>query len=200
MARLTPTSLFARIFPDRRDPDNPRHFLCRFCGKPTIHTRRSFWCSDKCHDLCQKAVSWLQVRRETWKRDGGKCVRCGNPVRLYDGWRKVGEGKGAAECHHVKAVSWLWGVAWDAVFNDDWADIEADTKSHWFAVFYTILYLDINNLITLCYDCHKMVHAADLRNQKWENPFKVARTKWGGFWDQIEIMKCTRTLEDFLVA
>ena len=179
---------------------NSRHFLCRFCGKPTIDTRRSFWCSDDCHDLCQKAVSWLSARREVWKRDGGKCVRCGDPVKLYDGWRKVGEGKSVVACHHVKYASGLWGVAFDAVYNDEWKEVDDETKSHWFAVFYTILYLDLNNLITLCTDCHKMIHAADLRNQKDENPFKVARTHWNGFWEHNDRIRYTRTLEDFVIV
>lgn len=200
MSRLTPTSLFNEIFPDRKDPQNPGHYLCRFCGKPTIDTRRYFYCGDACYNLCQKAVSWLQVRRLVWERDKGKCVRCGNPVKLYDGWHKEGKGDGVAACHHVVYVSELWRVAYDAVFNDDWSEIDKETKSHWYAVFYTILYLDMNNLITLCTDCHKMIHAADLRNQALKNPFKIARTKWNGFWDQVHQLEYTRTLEDFLVA
>lgn len=196
MARLTPTALFERLFPDRRDPMNPRHFLCRFCGKPTIDTRRSFWCSDSCYNLCQKAVSWPLARRLTWKRDEGKCVRCGDPVKLHDGRRKEGEGEEVAHAHHVKAVSQLWGVAFDAVYNDEWNEVDPETRSYWHAVFYTILYLDINNLITLCTGCHQMVHKADLRNTKRVNPFKVARTKWNGFWDLTQI----RTLEDFVTA
>lgn len=200
MTRLTPTAYFKEIFPDRRDPDNPRHFLCRFCGKPTTNTRRSFWCSDECHDLCQKAVSWLSARKEVWIRDNGECVRCGEPVLLYDGWRKVGKGKDVTNCHHVKPVNELWGVAWDAVHHDEWEQVPTEAKTYWYCRFYVMLYLDINNLITLCPVCHKMIHSADLRNQLRINPFKVARTKWGGFWNQIEIMKCTRTLEEFLVA
>lgn len=200
MTRLTPTSLFNEIFPDRRDPMNPGHYLCRFCGKPTIDTRRQFYCGDDCYNLCQKSVSWLQVRRLVWERDNRKCVRCGNPVKLYDGWSKEGEGESVTATHHVKYASTLWGVAFDAVYNDDWEEVDQETKSHWFAVFYTILYLDHNNLITLCYDCHKMVHKADLRNQKWKPPFKVARTKWNGFWDQIERLSYTKTLEEFLIA
>ncbi len=35
---------------------------------------------------------WVITRREVWERDGGKCVRCGLPVRLN-------------ECHidHIKS-------------------------------------------------------------------------------------------------
>lgn len=201
MARLTPTALFERIFPDRRDPMNPGHYLCRFCGKPTIHTRRHVYCSDECFNLCQKAVSWLSARRETWKRDGGKCVRCVIPVKLYDGWYKEGEGDSAAECHHIKSVSYLNTEAVEAVYlNTQWENIDKETKRHWWAVFYTILYLDINNLQTLCGECHKMVHKADLRNQKRENPFKVARTHWNGFWEHNDRIRYTRKLEDFVIV
>lgn len=201
MSRTTPTSLFHYIFPSRKDPQNLGHYLCRFCGKSTTHTRRVFYCSDECYNLCQKAVSWLSVRREVWKRDGCKCVRCGDPVLLYDGWHKVGEGKEAASCHHIKPVKKLRGMAVDAVFNDEnRKHIPDEKKEYWYCRFYAMLYLDINNLITLCSNCHNIAHAADNRNQSHLNPFKVARTKWGGFWKQIEVMQRTRTLEDFPVV
>jgi len=193
-----PTTLFNELFPDVKDPENPGHYLCRFCGKPTINTRRFFYCSDECYNLCQKAVSWLSARRAVWKRDGGKCVRCGTSVLLYDGWKKEGEGKEVAACHHVIPVRELHGIAYDAVYNDDWGDVPAEIKSLWFCRFYVMLYLDINNLITLCFKCHKMIHAADLRSQYRGNPFMVTETKWMGFWKKIDEIKYTRILEDFM--
>jgi len=188
--RLQPITLYTDIFPTVKDPENPGHYLCRFCGKPTIDTRRHFYCSDECYYLCQKAVSWPSARRAAWKRDGGKCVRCGTPVLLH--------GDESVQCHHVVPVRELQGIIYDTVYNDDWSDVSDEIKNLWFCRFYVMLYLDINNLITLCFRCHKMIHAADLRSQYRGNPFMVARTKWGGFWKKIDEIKYTRTLEDFM--
>lgn len=199
--RLTPTALFNEIFPDRRDPQNPRHYLCRFCGKPTVDTRRRFYCGDECYNLCQRAVSWLSARRATWERDNKQCTLCKTNVKLYDGWHEEGEGDDVANCHHIKSVIYLSRIVTEAILvNSEWEHIDRDTKNHWWAKIYTILYLDINNLTTLCFKCHKMVHAADYRNQNKENPFMVARTKWGRFWKHNDALIYSRTLEDFLIV
>ena len=191
--RLTPFSLYQELFPTRDDPENPGHYLCRYCGKPTTHTRRRYYCGDDCHDLCQKAVSWGHARASTWIRDNKQCSLCKTPVELY-------KDKYGAQCHHIIPVKDLHWVAYDAVKGEYWDEFDKESITYWFVKFYTMLYLDINNLTTLCHKCHKMVHRADLRNQKRFNEFKVARTKWGGFWKLNEASRYTRTLEDFSLS
>ena len=204
---MRPSSLFSLVFPDRRDPANPGQYLCRFCGKPTLNTRRQYWCSDECHDLTQRAVSWYEARRLAWERDGGKCTICGRPVQLYE------DGGDVAEIHHITPVRELWGTAWEAASApmeelhwrrsshdpEDPAELEATARRRVFALVYTILYLDINNLKTLCVPCHDIVHTADLRNQTRQNPFEVAPTYWARFWAAAERTRTERTLDEFFV-
>jgi len=151
MTRLMPTTLFNTIFPDKEDPENPGHYLCRFCGKPTTETRRIYYCSDECYWNCQKSVAWWFARRETFKRDKGRCVKCGKKLEYEDTW----------DCHHIIPVSELWKTAWDSVFdNPDWATVSDEDKMRGYAIIYTLLAHDVNNLVTLCPDCHKLEHTA----------------------------------------
>jgi len=211
MVQLHPTELFNELFPDRRDPDNPEHFLCRFCGKPTTNTRRRYYCSDECYWFCQKAVSWPWIRREVWERDDKKCVICGEPLRL-DSDR--GEGLYTMECHHRIYVQEIWRIAWDVMkswsleelrwkrayydnFKDE-KDLERTARFRVFAVVYTLLFLNMNNLETLCPKCHDMKHSADKRNQNWRPGYSVAPTYWGKFWDDVDQMAKQKSLFDYM--
>ena len=213
MGYAQPSSLFSEIFPTQKDPDNPGHYLCRFCGKPTTETRRQYYCSDECYNLCQRAVSWVSTRRVVWTRDEKKCTLCGDPVKLYDSqWYSEGEGT-IAEIHHMLPVRDLWRLAWDVIkgipleelhwrkscwdhFEDE-KQMEQTAMLRAFAIVYTILYLDINNLKTLCTKCHDVVHSADYRNQEHVNPFDVAPTYWANFWRWAKLDRVTKSLDDF---
>ena len=198
-----PISLFTRVFPTQADLDNPGHYLCRFCGKPTTMTRRRYYCSDKCYDFCQEALSWELARRLTWERDGKKCVLCDDPLRLH--------GEDGAEIHHIIPVRELWRLAWDVAmeppfeelhwrksyWDPDKTRLEAVARERAFALVYALLYLDINNLQTLCIKCHNIVHSADYRNQSRVNLFMVAPTYWANFWRWAERDRVTKTLDDF---
>jgi len=199
-----PISLFTLVFPTQADPDNPGHYLCRFCGKPTIHTRRIYYCCDNCYYACQDALSWEKARYATWMRDKKKCVRCGIDLKLH--------GDEGAEIHHVIPVRDLWRLAWDIAMEppfeelhwkrsywdpEDKTQLEATARERVFARIYAILYLDVNNLQTLCIKCHDMVHSADYRNQGRINPFTVAPTYWANFWRWAFLERVTKTLDDF---
>ena len=150
MSRLMPTSLFNTIFPDRIDPNNPDRYLCRFCGKPSVPPKH-YYCSDDCYWNCQRSVAWWFARRGTFNRDNGKCVKCGKKLNYDHTW----------DCHHVIPVKELWHIAWTSVFeNSDWENASDKDKAKGYAIIYTLLVHDINNLITLCPECHKIEHAA----------------------------------------
>lgn len=151
MSRLMPTSLFNEIFPDRKDPDNPGHYLCRYCGKPTIESRRRYYCSDDCYWNCQRAVGWWHARRGTFNRDKGICVDCGVKLNYNGTW----------DCHHVIPIVDLNCLSYNITYkHEDWRDLPEWKKSRGFAIIYTLLAHDINNLVTLCSECHKKRHAA----------------------------------------
>ena len=125
-------------------------YRCRFCGKLSVPPKR-YYCSDECYWNCQRSVAWWFARRGTFKRDGGKCVKCGGSLNFDNTW----------DCHHIIPVKELWGTAWDVVFaNPDWDNVSEEDKARGFATIYTLLVHDINNLITLCSKCHKEEHAA----------------------------------------
>jgi len=209
LSRLIPLTLFSEIWPDREDPDNPGHYLCRFCGKPTINTRRRYYCSDECYYHCQRAVSWPSARRAAWIRDNKQCQVCGKPLLLYtDKYHPELE---ITECHHDFPVRKMWRLAWDIVLEADFKDLRwrrscydpKDPKQlkhiaqgRAFAILYTLLFLDVNNLQTLCHDCHAMKHAADNRTS-WQPPYEVVPTYWAKFWGWAYLDQITRTLDDF---
>jgi len=165
MSRLEPHALFYELFPEREDPDNPGQYLCRFCGKPTTETRRRYYCSDHCYWMCQKTCSWPWVRREVWQRDGKKCRICGVDLSgsNQETWDRSHPERELGEVHHIIPVVELNSLAnvvvkeWGYDFNED-----RRTYMQVWARVYTTLFLDPNNLITLCFDCHNKVHAGEI--------------------------------------
>ena len=159
MSRLQPMSLFSDVFPDRKDVNNLGNYLCRFCGKPTINSRRKYYCSDECYWNCQKSISWWFARQGTFKRDEEKCVKCGKKLDYNDAW----------DCHHIIPVEKLNPLAVATVYNNpEWKHCSERDKDHGFAIIYTLLIHDINNLITLCSGCHKREHAATPESINYE--------------------------------
>jgi len=172
--------MFSSIFPDQKDPDNEGHYLCRLCGKPTTETRRRYYCSDECYWNCQKAVTWIWVRREVWERDDKKCVKCGVDVKLEFDHRNRDNPSNlldTVECHHdplqahqIHSLAWTLVNSWEfkdlhwkrGAFDDMYADKDEEklARRRVFARVYTLLYLDMNNLKSLCPECHKKAHAA----------------------------------------
>ena len=117
---------------------------CPNCGLPkTEWTRRTDWacCSVDCtknfwaeHD---KSLTWQGQRFKALKRDNYTCQKCGNKYStIYKGLsgKEIeAEMDGKLEVDHIKPVS-----------------IGGDS-------------LDLDNLQTLCIDCHKIKTAEDMK-------------------------------------
>ena len=154
-----PISFFTTIYPDRRDLTREGyHYLCRFCGKSTEHTRKRYYCSDECYWLCQKSLAWWEARRLTYERDKGKCVECGIDVGL-DASRNRDSDNPVCNIHHVFPVKEIINLTRNVV--NKWVEmgwLEKEQQNRVWCIIYAIMYLDINNLITLCPTCHKKKH------------------------------------------
>lgn len=164
---------FPIIFPDRVDPENPGEYLCRFCGKPTINSRRKYYCRDKCHNNCYEALSWEKARRLAFIRDNGTCQMCGTKVYLHGNgepdalkwikpeyhkeYRVYYEGERKAEIHHIIPCEYLTHLAYKVT-----REIEDEIlRRHWDYKLTAMLELDVNNLTTLCRKpCHDIVHSS----------------------------------------
>ena len=150
MGRVDPWSLFVYLWLNKENPANPGQYFCWYCGKPTTETRRVYYCSDECYWLCMKMLSWPWLRRDVYERDGGCCVNCG--VNLKDPY----------ECHHIISVTDINHIA--SVLTRAWGYVEEDDKGEYvfteremrvWSKLYTALFMDMNNLVTLCHECHK---------------------------------------------
>jgi len=155
-----PSTMFGLIFPDRINPDDPKRYLCRYCGKPSVKPKQ-YYCSDDCYWSCQRAVAWWYARRGTFDRDGGKCVSCGKQLNFDATW----------DCHHIIPVAKLHTIASREVL--DWEQTSEEEKRRGYAILYTLLVHDINNLVTLCSKCHKLMHAAKPETVVYEEPFTL---------------------------
>ena len=120
------------------------------------------------------------MRREVWERDGKKCVKCGADVKLeFDSRNRDSHVNSfeTVECHHdplqahqIHSLAWTLVNSWElkdlhwkrGAYDHMYADNDEETlaKRRVFAVVYTLLYLDMNNLRSLCPKCHKKAHAA----------------------------------------
>lgn len=155
--------IYPIVFPNRQDPLSGLQ-LCRWCGKPitnkNIRKGPIFYCDADCRLWTYKALSWSEARKATYQRDGGKCRICGRKVQLNDSDR--GENEVLAEIHHVERPSALNYLAHMVTKEIE----DKERRIHWLCKLYALMYLDINNLMTLCKTpCHDQVHAADYRNQ-----------------------------------
>ena len=65
-------------FPYRFD-ESTGYPLCRMCGKVLNDKRRTF-CSPVCVRDFKMLTDWKRVRRVIYERDGGICMKCGQPV------------------------------------------------------------------------------------------------------------------------
>lgn len=197
-SRLMPQALFSELWPDRPDPMRRRKYLCRLCGKPVPSPKR-FYCSDECTTLVQISVSWEYTRRLVFKRDQGVCQfpGCGKAVTF-----RANQTSNTAHIHHIFPVKDIYKLCWELIrewnlYDYDRDDVEARKKmNHVFAVLYTLMFLDLNNLTTYCTECHKLVHAADNRGQ-WYPNYYVPRTYWANFWDMAHREHYTKKLTDW---
>lgn len=188
--RIDLVHIYPIVFPDRYDEKGQR--LCRWCGKPVLNriTRkgRVWYCDDHCAAQTYKALSWEEASREAFKRDGGKCRICGTNLE-YD--QRFNSYKLGWETHHIIPPDTLRQLAWEVTREIP----DEKEQDRWFQRLYAMLYLDVNNLKTLCVKCHDIVHSADNRHKEIEDCFVLAPTKWLGFWRLCEIGKTQMTLD-----
>ena len=183
MSRIEPFNLFYELFPDKKDPENHGHYLCRFCGKPTTETRRRYYCSDHCYWMCQKMTSWPWVRQEVWERDGKKCRVCEADLsgENQEAWDRSHPERELGAVHHIIPVADLWDLAWVVVEEWGYTELTDKRKQVW-AKIYSALFLDPNNLITLCFKCHTLVHAGKIKLEAGQGSeattVKNIRSRW----------------------
>ena len=161
---------------DHRDPITGA-FKCRACGGLIPPGRKKYYCSDKCRNLVYSNFGWEATRRAVWVRDQGKCKICNSYVQRYDSAhdefllkRKYSWFKGypkdtvtkSYDCHHIIPIDYLYPFIFELV--REWFPNWETHEYRWqrkFNITWIIVYTDINNLITLCEDCHKKVHATE---------------------------------------
>jgi len=194
MSRLMPQTIWYLVWPNRPDPDREGKYLCRLCGKPAVSPKR-FYCSDECTSLVQASVSWASARRASYMKAEGRCEfpGCGEKLKLYLGDQR--EGRYVAECHHIFPVKDIWKLTWDLIA--EWGIPEGPRQQRVYAVVYTLLFLDVNNLVTYCPDHHKLIHSADMRKSNWVPGYNIVTLKWIQFWKLNLRLASTRSLDEF---
>lgn len=187
MSRIDLNVVHGVLFSVKTDASGAR--LCPWCGRPIPSKQRlQSFCCHACRDWAATAVSWTAARMWVAKRDGYKCRRCGSPVYVFwqpDGYadtitdpayaeyrRCCRTGRGderQAEIHHVVRVGSLYDTAYNVAMEAETEDL----RKYWVTKLYAMLYLDVNNLVTLCQKpCHDVVHARDYRNPVGDVPVR----------------------------
>ena len=103
------------------------------------------------HDKMFNDKRWPAIKAFVWQRDGGLCRVCkreGQEAGVEDGYIKSG-----FACHHV--------IPFESAKSK--AEMER-------------LFLDVNNIILVCKDCHAKIH----REMKSHTKDKVAENKRRG--------------------
>jgi len=172
---------------------------CRLCSGLLTGRQRSY-CSDSCRIKFESAVVWSRVRKDIWERDNRRCQRCGDPVLLHSGnYAHIIDGKWisghrltdeqllkgvrvtkAAEIHHIKPVTLLKRLAKEALMHFDTSDEILLNQAY--EKMLTILYLDWNNLKTVCMECHLLEHR-EMVLGLYEGEYL---RNWVPFWEYFE--------------
>jgi len=147
---------------------------CRYCGRLLIRNQRAY-CSSLCYAKFERAINWVSVRHEVWSRDNQVCLRCGKLVFLH--------GKAPiAEVHHIIPVIMLKRLAEEALAYFDTSD--PIILERVYQKILVILYLDRNNLRTLCAECHNVEH----REMPPFGPYEGKHLNdWAQFWEISEL-------------
>ncbi len=101
----------------------------------------------------------VQLTNQVLKRDGYKCTKCGT--------------KGKLHVHHIRHFK---DILWEIINEHPTLDIQKDVNTLYDIIVKDTRFLDLNNLITLCPNCHYEEHskkhcfAENKRSELLENP------------------------------
>jgi len=171
-----PLSFFSIIWPDRFDEEGRP--ICRVCNNPVTPPKK-YYCSDRCYELAVNALYWGHARYLVWERSGGRCEfpGCGKKLPLN---------YGGGEVHHIIPVRDLYWFVWDELKKDpDFEKLSEEEQQRARLRAYAFLHNHPDNLLFLCHEHHKMVHAAERRRafgvkDRWDR-YEVGEG-WRAFW------------------
>ena len=155
---------------DRRDQETERQ-KCRLCEKLAEPPKR-FYCSDRCSELFQLALSWPAARYWALKRDNHRCVKCGKIVagshhEYNEETKRLVWSEEIANVHHAIPVAYLWTQIRIAL-----GDLEGKERTWRAQQLKSIVFFHLDNLITLCeIPCHKEEHKSG-----WYEKFRMKET------------------------
>jgi len=197
---------------------DPREGICDHpdCENKIPSNRRTF-CSDACGTLFFYENNWAGIRRIVWLRDQGKCKKCNSEVVFYeDGYyyscvkllqfeeweppeyrQKIRHKYLSNDILVYIHVGHLIEKLWDG--NEKWCYGDCvDTKKaeidHILAVGLGGAHLDIDNLQTLCHDCHMKKTKIDRKKMAIQNQEK--KSNYLGDANDIQFTEQTE-LEEF---
>lgn len=187
---------------DKRDLRTGR-YKCRVCGQPSVSPKKHY-CSDDCRSVFEASISWPWTRYLVWKRDKGLCQRCKQPVKLHDRmntWRwepihgDIDQSTcNNAETHHIIPVVELREAAQVAIEGI----VDRFEAEKAFARAYMIMYFDLNNLITYCYQCHTAEHVKmNKAKRRQESPISRLPAKLRAFMEFNDFMEKQRRISEY---
>lgn len=123
-------ALFLTKTGDLRHSDPPNRLMC---------------CNANCVELFLKKTlkNWAELRRKAFRRDGYVCQDCGNGPAwpfYWETWKKEPK------------LKWYYP---DGYENESWNNVKLEAH-HIIAVKDGGPEFDLDNLITLCFDCHHL--------------------------------------------
>ncbi len=131
---------------------------CTWCGGP-VGKRRSTWCSQACVEAWRDEHDWGHIRKRVRRRDRGVCARCGCDTELQRRIVRyiVRDFRGPERA----ALARLLGLHPTDWYRDQW---EANHR---------VARKDggdnsLDNLETLCWECHRQESAAQQTRWKAE--------------------------------
>ena len=122
--------------------DTPGEEKCRWCGGP-IPPRNIVYCSQECCNKTYEKYLWEKVKTAVWLRDNRTCRECGTVLAKKSQYGYFIEII-PHECHHIRTFLQL--------LRDVGTGFRGNHREYKRALLEA--YMDKDNLITLCLECH----------------------------------------------